>query len=213
MNYLKVLRNDLWKGEACFIVGGGPSLIGFDFSLLKGRKTIAVNRAFEKFNPTIILSMDYTFYRSIKDGAYGEFAKQRFESLKCIKVLVADYPEAVYEDILIIPRIDHSAITFSLNLEKGLADGGNSGFAALNLAWLLGASPIYLLGFDFCFLNGRSHWHDGHPNKIDEKIFRSYVKQFERWASLILKKSEVYNLSPISILTCFPKKSLNEVFS
>lgn len=33
----------LWPGETCFIVCGGPSLRGFDFKRLRGRKVIAVN--------------------------------------------------------------------------------------------------------------------------------------------------------------------------
>lgn len=33
----------LWPGETCFIVCGGPSLRGFDFERLRGRRVIAVN--------------------------------------------------------------------------------------------------------------------------------------------------------------------------
>ena len=35
-----------WKGQRCFIIGGGPSLKGFDFKQLKGEKIIAINKAF-----------------------------------------------------------------------------------------------------------------------------------------------------------------------
>ena len=45
------LREGQWTGHPCFIIGGGPSLKGFDFNLLEGRKTIGINRAFEFFNP------------------------------------------------------------------------------------------------------------------------------------------------------------------
>ena len=38
------LEDDTWKGRRCFIIGGGPSLRGFDFSSLKGELVIGVNR-------------------------------------------------------------------------------------------------------------------------------------------------------------------------
>lgn len=35
----------MMEGEAVFVIGGGPSVKGFDFSRLKGRRIIAVNNA------------------------------------------------------------------------------------------------------------------------------------------------------------------------
>jgi hypothetical protein len=42
----------------------------------------------------------------------------------------------------------HSAFAWGRSLAEGVGCAGNSGFAALNLAWILGADQIYLLGFD-----------------------------------------------------------------
>lgn len=33
----------LWAGETAFVIAGGPSLTGFDFAALDGRKAIAIN--------------------------------------------------------------------------------------------------------------------------------------------------------------------------
>jgi len=42
-----IMPTGIWKGRRCFIVGGGTSLKGFDFSQLRGELVIAVNRAME----------------------------------------------------------------------------------------------------------------------------------------------------------------------
>ena len=52
-----VVRRDAWKGRRVFIVGGGPSLKAFDWKCLRGELTIGINRAFEKFTPTMMFCM------------------------------------------------------------------------------------------------------------------------------------------------------------
>ena len=41
--------------------------------------------------------------------------------------------------------------------------GGNSGFQAINLAFLWGATRIILLGFDCKAVAGKDHWFGQHP--------------------------------------------------
>jgi len=49
--------------DICFVVGGGPSLNGFDFSLLNGFDAIAVNKAVEYIpNPTYFITTDYSYF-------------------------------------------------------------------------------------------------------------------------------------------------------
>ena len=41
------LKAGAWADEPCFLIGGGPSLQGFDFAQLEGKgRIIAVNRSF-----------------------------------------------------------------------------------------------------------------------------------------------------------------------
>ena len=47
----------MWKGRRCFVVGGGPSLQGFDFNVLKGELVIALNAGFI-INPTLSFIFD-----------------------------------------------------------------------------------------------------------------------------------------------------------
>ena len=51
------------KESICFVVGGGPSLCGFDFSQLNGYDTIAVNKSVEFIqNPTHFITTDYSYF-------------------------------------------------------------------------------------------------------------------------------------------------------
>jgi hypothetical protein len=65
------ISENMWKGERCFIIGGGPSLKGFDWSLLDGEKVIATNRGYQYCNPDIILGCDRRFFQAIQDLEFG----------------------------------------------------------------------------------------------------------------------------------------------
>jgi hypothetical protein len=92
------------------------------------------------------------------------------------------------------------------------ADGlspGDSGLRALNLADILGADPIYLLGID---LRGnpkaQQWWHEGY----DMKSLGTYEEFLRVWVdSAPLIKASVINLSTESALEAFPKMKWNEV--
>mgnify|MGYP002682074433 CR=1 FL=1 len=80
------IQDGAWKGQRCFIVGGGPSLKGFDFGRLRGERVIAINRAFEAC-PTadIMFAMDPRLYDWITSGQLGDEARARFDSFAGIK--------------------------------------------------------------------------------------------------------------------------------
>ena len=59
--------------------------------------------------------------------------------------------------------------------------GSNSGFAALNLAYLLGYREIALLGFDFQWSAGNSHFHDGYAwqNRQADRHLATWCRAFD----------------------------------
>jgi len=87
----EVLPDGAWKNKPCFIVGGGPSLKDFDWHLLKGRRTIGINRAFEKFEPTIMFSMDTRYLKWVLNDKYSSSVRDRFLSLKSYRVWLCTY--------------------------------------------------------------------------------------------------------------------------
>lgn len=218
----EVLPDGAWRGKPCFVVGGGPSLHDFEWPLLKGRRTIGINRAFEKFDPTIIFSMDTRFLNWLQKDKYdvmpdGAGAKEKFRCSQAYKVWLATYrlelpPE--FFIVLVKGNYELGLKAFTFSMEEGLGHGNNSGYAALNLAVCLGADPIYLLGFD-CNHDvkfGRTHWHSGHPLEQKRSTVRDFIPFFNRAAERLRHTDfHVVNLNPGSALECFPKQAPKEV--
>jgi len=209
-----VVRTGLWRGRSCFILGGGPSINAIDLDLLKDKYTIGVNRIFERFDPTILFSMDSRFYGWIKSGTFGEDVKKKFEDFPNYKVWVDTHKYAGFDsDIYIVKSAGLRAMTKTL--EEGVGHGYNSGYAALNLAICLGANPIYLLGFDM--EKGKNsgkqiNWHEKYPVQQSDNVYNTFIKNFQ-WAAPIIKRRgiRVINLYRNSGLKMFPFDDLENV--
>lgn len=211
--FWEVLPDQAWKDKPCFIVGGGPSLRDFDWALLKGKRSIGINRAFEKYDPTIIFSMDLRFLKWVVNQRYGQAALEKFVRAKSYKVWLVTYTCKLPDEIFIVTArggymMGHYAFTASMR--SGLGHGNNSGYGALNLAVCLGANPIYLLGYDMSHhqeqFGKSSHWHDGHPMPQMEKTVTKFIHYYDRIAPELKKrKIRVVNLCTDSAMECFEK--------
>lgn len=183
-----------WSGEACFIVGGGPSLNGFDFDALLGNgRIIAVNAAYR-----VLPFADILF-----------FSDKRFHEWNCESSEFIDFQGEVVSTHCGVLRgrpdirqIRNVAGPVS-NAPDGLA-GRSSGSRALNLAYLLGASPIYLLGFD---MRPNGNWHDFHELKNLQFCYESkFVPDLEAMGAAILARGvAVVNGCLDSAVDVFPK--------
>lgn len=197
------LQNGAWAGKRCFIVGGGPSLKGFDWSHLDGELSIGINRAIEYYDPTVSFSIDSRWFEWTIAGRLGFNAKQRYETFTGHKVqLCADghkYPEYVQ---VVYPYPNPRAI--STNLQHGIGHGDNSGTAAINLAICLGATEIYLLGFDCQVKEGpQEHFHDGYPVMQRAKVYSKFIASNNIIAPLCVEHARVINCNPDSGIRCF----------
>lgn len=93
--------------------------------------------------------------------------------------------------------------------------GSNSGYQAVNLAYLFGASEILLVGYDMQRTYGISHWHGDHPSPLNPDMpIESWVKKFGQLAhDLIAKEVAIVNCSIETALTCFPRQDLESCLS
>jgi hypothetical protein len=91
--------------------------------------------------------------------------------------------------------------------------GGNSGYQAINLAYLFGAVRIVLLGFDMQYKGGLVHWHGDHPMAINRECpVRSFVKKFPRLADDLKSEGvEVLNATRETALDCFQKIGIEDL--
>ena len=62
----EIFKDKSWQNKVCFIIGGGESLEGFNFNLLKNQLVIGTNKTFIYYPQiTINYSMDVKFYNNI----------------------------------------------------------------------------------------------------------------------------------------------------
>lgn len=222
---------DSWKDQPCFITAGGPSLAKFDFSRLKGKLSIGINKAFLTYAPSINYSMDSTFYEAIINGFYDEQEGCRV-LLKWLdypghRIFLTPMELKKFGPEVWLVRRKWKADVNKVDLEEGIWGGENSAAGAINLAISLGADPIYLLGYDMkC--GDQTHYHNGYvDNAPDEKgqntlvardpvVFNAKLKEYREEITALAplwKESgnTIINLGPDSDLTCFPFQDLDKV--
>ena len=210
-----ILADGAWANQVCFIIGGGPSLTGFDFERLRGKgKIIVINKGFVSVPfADILFFMDHaSFYMSLRRGLYGPETIEAWNSFPGLKVFLNLRGRKV-EDAYSIKSLGRKGL--SMSLQRGLFHGNNSGYGAIGLALCLGANPIYLLGYDCKFKDGKSHWHGGYHYRQPEYTFRSFKDDLDSLGKLIKSKTaiKVINLNPDSALTSFPKLDVEKVLA
>jgi hypothetical protein len=94
--------------------------------------------------------------------------------------------------------------------------GNNSGYQAINLAYLLGASSIILSGFDMKVTAGKTHFFGNHPyhkqgqgpnNEIMQRWCRNFVALAQDLKS---EGVQVYNCTRDTALTAFQTRELEQ---
>ena len=95
-----------------------------------------------------------------------------------------------------------------LSKQRHAIHGVNSGYGALNLAYLAGYKTIYLLGYDMYQLDDLTHWHGGYEwfGKRNKDYYPAWASEFVYAAAQLHKENiKVYNCNPASAITCFDK--------
>lgn len=220
----------IWKDDRCFIIGGGPSIpVEFGVpekvinSVYSGNDTpkayspymeaihkehvIAVNMAFKIGDWMDILFWgDNGFFKRDPNGILG------FPGLR---VSIATDTHAPALRIRKVKRDDAlGGISFD---PAKIRWNTNSGAAAINLAVLLGAKEIYLLGFDMHLNNeNQQHWHNfygyGTNGKTSGHRIGMHLKSFPRIADDLRGTDiEIINIGKGSAITNFPKVSFKDL--
>ena len=182
-----------------FIVGGGSSLVDFDFSKLKNKNTIAVNMSvFDVPSPNYFISVDYTFLKKIGRNIGP------FRCIKTTKIFVVDlhfrYLEEKYGQIIDVRNgLTYDLKDFDVVIKARRCEGIgynyndfrtglNTGYCALQLAIILGYKKIYLLGIDLT--QGKTtHYHNGYGENSDRFNIKvlEYLDYFRKGLEQIRK--------------------------
>ena len=102
--------------------------------------------------------------------------------------------------------------------KEALGWNGNTGASAINLALLLGASPIYLLGYDMQLSKeGEGNFHTAYSHTPKAHVYNRFLTgmvHLVRDLPKLFPGQQVINLEDgTSLLSVFPKESLREHFA
>lgn len=182
------MRPPAWR--RAWIVAGGPSARKFDLGRLRGETVLAVNDALDlllarRLPPTAVASLDNNWIRRRRADL------ERFEGEKYLALPLETWPDCAGIRGATYLRWSHA---------DGLSEdptrvctGGNSGYGALNVAYLKGAREIFLVGYDMDPRDGPAHatW---------ARLFRATLPQ------LAARRARVVNLNPNSFIDAFPRE-------
>lgn len=202
-----------WTDKPVYIVGGGPSLkpyIQYLTNLHEKGYVIAVNDGFRFCDkPSVIFSIDHTWL------------EKRLEEIPqmhgpVVVALDQNHPRPYVSNITYLIRTTRMRVTRLSEDPTKIFNGLNSGFCALNYAYLKGAKTVYLLGFDFKEgPNGETHFHKSYPWHSagnTRRLFPAWAQIMDDVAPQLTKAGvEVWNCSKDSLLTAFPHKPYEEV--
>ena len=192
-----------WKGYAVTIIASGPSLTQEDCTRVgewreadkASRRVIVINSSYilAPF-ADVLYACDFYWWEKYFGDVYASgFAGQLWTQDQRAK-----------------DRYSVNMIVSQRN--KGLSlradiihQGGNSGFQAINFAYLAGAVKIILLGFDMQLTDGKKHHFGNHPPGLDKNLpFPTWIPEMEHLAADLKREAiEVINATRQTALTCF----------
>lgn len=173
-------------------------------------RIVAVNDAWRKLQRADVLYACDAGWWKIHNGA-PEFAGERWTTAEGNSSSASNYKgDLPAEWRLNLVRGKH-ACTFSRD-PFVIHYGRNSGFQAINLAILRGATRVVLVGFDMRRVDGKAHFFGEHPDGLCRNTkYENFVSAFDQAAKEC--KVPIYNATPGSALKCWPKVDLVEVLA
>lgn len=203
-----------WRRHDVFIIGGGPSLVNFDWSRLTGRLTVGCNSAYllgARICKVCVfgdgsLSNRTSFWNCNKDRLAAYAAQGG--------VVFTNHPALFCDETPWLWTVRRQAR--GLSTTDRLGWNHNTGSTAINLALLLGARRLYLLGFDMRPNNSRNNWHDNGDSAVDPSVYREFIVNYKYvvrdWHEKFGDR-EIVNLTPHSVLPddVFPKGDIDNV--
>lgn len=209
-----------WEGQTVVCIASGPSLSKEQIEASKGFRTIVVNDNYLVVPwAEVLYFADEKWWKWHKEGIQKNWSwasfqphevKKAFQDFKGQKVTIKHNPMATDADILSLQNLGPDGLSEN---PKGIMTGSNSGYQALNIAFLSGAKTILLLGYDMRFPGGKSHAHNGHPVKQTEGAYMGYAKRFNSTTKTLEKHGvRVVNCTPGSSIDCFERGKI-ESFS
>lgn len=194
------IRN-YFSGDDVFIIGGGPSLHGFDFSRIENKRVIAVNHSYRYCKPEILVFLDGKFLGELNGMNHDPYS---FD----FKIIAGPSSGMKSTGNCTIIQIAHKPS----NNPASLFGRAQSGLVAINAAIIGKARKIYLLGFDAKFKDGMGHFYSNDwKHSMDDK--EEQYKRMTRHYDEFKQHENIFNCCPDSNISAFKKITLEEAIA
>lgn len=224
----------IWEGGDVYILGGGPSVIEqFEIpkkvvqNVLTG---VSSPNAYSPYMSAIhdkhVIGINVSFLIGdwidmIFFGDNGFFLGQQGNLARFPGIKVSSHPCTVDLPWVKYLAKDRNHTKGISTNPKTISWNGNSGAAAISLAYHAGAKRIILLGFDMKLDNeNKQHWHDAYhrlealkANEINKPLpFERHLLGFSEIAKDAKRLGvKIINASPDSAITVFDKVQLKDL--
>jgi len=191
------ISKPLWDEKPVAVIGGGSSLIDFDFEKLRGAHVLAVKR----------LDIPWA------DAGFGlDYCRDKLADAQS-RIYWAVREEAgeplTQRNITMLKRLDGQQVSDDPGVIYG---GGTSGFGALQICIHKRAKQIVLFGFDYDGTSGATNGAGQERKRAQaaanwaawSEHFRVYVPYFSQHGI------QVVNACPSSAISCFQKVALQD---
>jgi hypothetical protein len=182
------INKPFWDDKPVAVIGGGSSLIDFDFEKLRGAHVLAVKGTiFDIPWADAVFGLDF-------NGCRDKLAAVQSRIYWAVREDQPDPPPA--KNITFLKRIDGQ----DLSDDPGVIySGGTSGFGALQVCIHKRAKQIVLFGFDY----------DG--NSSVDKKWEHWAAHFSIYVPYLNQHGiQVVNACPASAIRCFQKVALRD---
>lgn len=221
---------DMYRGNSCFLIAGGPSFAKVDKNKLSepGILTMGLNNSPKSFRPNLWTSVDdpASFLLSIwLDPTIQKFVpishidKYLFDSMqwRMTETRVSDCPNVWYYKRNERFKADQYLWedTFNWGNTANMGGGRSVLLAAIRILFMLGIRKIFLLGVDLN-MDSANKYHfdqDRSPSSIrgNNSTYKLLQERFTQLRPLFEQVGlQVYNCNPESKLTAFDFLSFDE---
>lgn len=170
---------DIHQGKRCFVIANGPSLKNIDFNLLKNEYTIGMNRIYlmkeqNGFMPNYLACIDVKsqilqFHQELDKVEIPCFfnfnLRNKFSKRPNQSFILGKFSPA-----------------FATDINKAYGNGRSVAYTAIQLAFFMGFSEVYLVGKDHSYKTnaaaGEGIKSDG---KEDNHFIKGYYKSGQNW--------------------------------
>lgn len=184
----------LFKHRNVVVIASGPSLTKEDVDYCKNKATIFVVNDNYRLAPwaDLLYAADYPWW--VEHEGVPDFKGLKYtQDQRAAAAYGITHVDGRWR-----PGISHS--------REYIHYGYNSGFQAFNLAYLMGAKNIYLLGFDFMMDGDKKHWFGDHPGNLNKDMHEALLKMRRHMDS----SARQCRNSALNVVNCSRRTALKE---